>query len=219
MDKLVITLEKGAPTVVADLHERGLIETKRIELQEALRIFRESSDSPAVRSGLLPPDCVGFNVDQDGTWEVFLRRRAGYADITCEGEAYPHFPLPDMVFGFRFTLGQWVRSVSLAVPGKEPEADAPLYRYPFSNLYSNGTFCLGNNLLPCCKSLTQLPQIMELVLALPNNQDFYRKENNRKNLSQTELYQYLKDKTPEIYMKEILVPSKGTLGDFLAKEK
>lgn len=219
VEKAIVTIENGSSNVSVALHDRAAVTTKQVRADQLIRLIAESTDTPGVQSGLLPPNCIGLNLSNSLDWTVFLHRPAGYADVTYK-TAYSHFPLPDLIFRFQFRLGERVRSAAVVVTGSGPlQADSPLYWYPFSNLYRNNTFCLGNNLLPRCKQMAQLPQVMEFVLSLPNNDDFFLRENNRKRLPQDELYAYLDGKEPEIYGKEILVPRKGSLRDFLSEEE
>ncbi len=218
--KAVLTIEAENPNFQAVCYgQDGLVTTKQLALSQLYDVLSDSVERSDIQSGLLPPHCIGVNIGNTGRWTVFLHRPAGYADITYHDQLYQRFPLPDLVFRFRFTLGERVREAALAVVGSgELQDSSPLYCYPFSNLYPNQTLCLGNTLLPRCSLLSQLPQIMEFILSLPNNDDLYIQRNNRRNLPQERLYEFLAGKTPEIYESEILTPRGRTLGEFLKEE-
>ena len=51
---------------------------------------------------------------------------------------------------------------------------------------------------------------------MPNNNDYFRTQNNKKNMELRELFEHLKDKTPEYYYSDVLLPMENkTLNDFI----
>ncbi len=70
--------------------------------------------------------------------------------------------------------------------------------------------------MPQCASLHTLASVPHLILSMPNNDDYFRQEYNQKNMVLRELFEHLKDKTPEYYYSGILLPMEGVaLKDFL----
>jgi hypothetical protein len=89
-----------------------------------------------------------------------------------------------------------------------------MYEYPFSNV--SGTWlCIGNNPLPICKSLHTLSSLPYHILSLDNNNDHFRAANNKPGLEMRDLLELLRDKPPEYYYTDILIPNKLILGDFI----
>ena len=52
-------------------------------------------------------------------------------------------------------------------------------------------------------------------MAVPFGDDYYRPEQTRLTLSARELFEHLKDKTPDYYYSHVLIPSGKTLSDFI----
>lgn len=90
-----------------------------------------------------------------------------------------------------------------------------MFYYPFSNVYTSGRVCTGNNVLPRYKKLTSLKYFPRYLLGVPDNDDYYDKQHNRLELPHGELLEHLKDKEPGYYYSDILVPNGKTLADFI----
>ena len=52
-------------------------------------------------------------------------------------------------------------------------------------------------------------------MSMPNNNDHYRNERTRLGLEYRELLETLKDKTPEYYYSDVLIPSGKTISNFI----
>lgn len=90
-----------------------------------------------------------------------------------------------------------------------------MFFYPFSNVHPDGKVCTGNNVLPRYKKLTAMKNFPRYLLGLPDNDDMFSREKNKKQLSHEELLEHLKDKDPAYYYTDILVPNGRTLGEFI----
>ncbi len=55
------------------------------------------------------------------------------------------------------------------------------------------------------------------LLSIPNNMHYYSSSNNKLGLEYRELMEHLKDKDPEYYYSDILIPKKETLGEFIQR--
>ncbi len=91
-----------------------------------------------------------------------------------------------------------------------------MFVYPFGNV--NGThLCTGKNVLPKCQSLHTLGSVPYYILSMDNNNDYFKKANNKPGLEMRGLLELLKDKPAEYYYSHILIPSGSTLGDFISE--
>jgi hypothetical protein len=149
--------------------------------------------------------------------EVVLQHAALYADVTYYNTLFEHFPLPRMVFAFVLdTMGRTISHRLAVVADEKPVPATKLFEYPFSNLYSNTGICIGaGNDMPVHKSLRSLAALPNHILTLPNNDHNFTRAHNRLNLGYRDLLEQLKDKTPEYYYENVLVPRNFTLQDFI----
>lgn len=65
------------------------------------------------------------------------------------------------------------------------------------------------------KSPHQLRGIMHLIMSMPNNNDHYSPNNSKLGLEYRHLLETLKDKSPDFYYSDVLIPSGKTLNDFI----
>lgn len=90
-----------------------------------------------------------------------------------------------------------------------------MYIYPFSNVSkSNFSVCTGQNSLPEIKQPYSLTNMPDYILSLPDNDDHFNSSDNKLNLGHRELMEHLRDKPPEYYYTDVLIPSGKTLKDF-----
>lgn len=214
--KILISSQRGE-IVVESLTMDGIIVRKNVSPEHlASCINRSHVDADVHGSGLLPPNCIGTTMV--GTHQFyFLATSLTHVELTYQQTTYPDFPIPRMVFGFCYEpLDQKVRRTCVCVvPEGRLTNDTKLYDYPFSNVGGNGSICLGNNALPLYKHPEQLSTLPNYILQMPNNNDHYSKYQNRLNLEYRDLLEYMKDKSPADYYRDILVESGKTLGQFL----
>lgn len=90
-----------------------------------------------------------------------------------------------------------------------------MFFYPFSNVHPDGKVCTGNNVLPRYKKLSAMKNFPRYLLGLPDNDDMFSRDKNKKQLNHQELLEHLKDKDPAYYYTDILVPNGRTLGEFI----
>lgn len=69
--------------------------------------------------------------------------------------------------------------------------------------------------MPKYDKLHTLSTLPQYILGMPNNDDYFSETDNRLGYSQAQLMQYLKDKEPEFYYTDVLMPNGKTLQDFL----
>lgn len=95
------------------------------------------------------------------------------------------------------------------------EYEAIMYHYPFSNVDSSGSLCIGANTLPKYKELRKAAGLPALLLSIPNNFDRFDPSDNQLGLDYRDLMQHLKDKEPAYYYTDILIPNGQTLAHFI----
>ena len=166
-------------------------------------------------SGFLPENCLHVSMNSLERhfilWNPELR-----ADIIYTDMKYPDFPLPRLIFGVRMLEDGKVAECSIGVVADEkPSPETPMFYYPFSNVYSDGRVCSGNNILPRYKKLAALRHFPRYLLELPDNDDMYDPTKNKLGLGHRELLEHLKDKDPAYYYSDILIPNGMTLDAFI----
>lgn len=188
-------------------------EISPLELYFAVNNSYTSKDY--LSSGFLPENCIHVSMNsvekQFVLWNPELR-----ADIAYMNVEYPDFPIPRLVFGVRMLDGGKVAECSIGVVADEkPSPGTLMYHYPFSNVYSNGKVCSGNNIMPRYRKQTALRNFPRYLLGLPDNDDMYDSSKNQLGLGHRELLEHLKDKEPAYYYSDILIPNGKTLDDFI----
>lgn len=197
--------------------ENDITHVKDIRPEDLMNCMCRSAEW-RISSGLLPEGCIAYSEFENGDKCVTLLCRQERADITYYQTVYEEFPLPQLVFGFRITAEGRIRVSRLGVTERNVrlKPSSQMYHYPFSNV-SKFNLCTGNNVMPQCASLHTLASVPHLILSMPNNNDYFCQNHNQKEMGLRELFEHLKDKTPEYYYSDILLPMKGvTLGDFLS---
>ena len=215
MSEVIIRIRADGTVAVEDIKD-GVKGFKEITPDSLLKCINSSLLRGVVSSGLLPKGCLSFTAHDNGIRNVVILHPETRADITYYGSPYPDFPLPKLVFGFSVTRENRISQSRLGVVGNEGnlKPTTPMFVYPFSNV-SGTHLCTGNNVLPKCESLHTLGSVPYYILGMDNNNDHYRATNNKQGLEMRDLLELLKDKTPEYYYSDILIPSRSTLGEFI----
>lgn len=215
MSELVIRIGEDEKVMIEET-ENGVKQVKFILMEDLTRCISQSVELK-ISSGLLPNGCISYSENASGGKYVAMLYQGEKADISYYQTEYPDFPLPRLVFGFHIAENGRICSVKLGIVENSAllKPSTQMYRYPFSNV-SRFSLCTGNNAMPRCKSLHALASIPRFILLMPNNNDYFRPENNQKHMELRQLFEHLKDKTPEYYYSDILVPMEGvTLKDFI----
>jgi hypothetical protein len=206
--------EDGYITVEED--NGGIKSFKPITADSFLNCIAHSLSRGGITSGLLPKGCLSYTEFEDGGKRVCLAHQETHADVSYFNTVYQHFPLPRLVFGFMVNKDGRITGCDMGVAERTDllKPATLMYRYPFSNV--NGfRLCTGNNTLPKCESLHTLASLPYFILSMGNNNDHFKASNNKQNLEMRDLFELLKDKSPELYYSDILIPSKATLYDFI----
>lgn len=191
--------------------------TKVIDVDTLLDCIRKSLLTEEVQSGLLPENVLSVNIDsKTNARYVVVEFPLDRTDITYMKTVYTDFPIPRIVFGFKLEGNGRIDKINMGVIGLgKLKPDMPMYFYPFSNV-NFFKLCVGVNELPHIESLHQLSGLPYYILSMPDNDDYFKTENNRLKANHRDLLEHLKDKDRQYYYDNILVqmPSK-TLKDFL----
>ncbi len=214
----IIRITPDRPEIVIEQVENGVIARKQVTPESLARCFLQSRfDSDAHPTGLLPEGCIAATMEKDST-TYFIRCAELNADFTYFGTEYPNFPIPRLVFAFRYLRDtQKVAGCRLCVVKDEIlTPDTPTFYYPFSNVSSgNGGICIGNNALPVYKDPSRLSTLPGYILRMPNNNDHFSRDCNREKLEYRDLLEQMKDKTSASYYADVLVPDGKTLKNFI----
>ena len=215
MTETIIRIREDGNIVLEELKD-GVTSFKPITADSLLVCLNRSILRGTVSSGLLPRNCLSFTSHDNGMREVVILHPENRADINYFGTEYRNFPIMRCVFGFNISNEGKVSNCRLGVIADEkPRPTTSMFVYPFGNV--NGfNLCIGNNPLPQIKSLHTMESLTYLLISLPNNNDNFNLYKNKLGLEQRELLEFMKDKTPETYYSDILVPCESTLGDFIS---
>lgn len=213
--EVVLRINPLTDVIKLETVENGIHACKQISYDTMIDSIRGSLQQDVVHSGLLPTGCISYQEGTQGVYFISILHGERYADVDYMGTIYPHFPLPRLVFKFEHLKGHRIRQCWMGAVGEGMlTPDSPMYVYPFSNV--NGfRLCTGNNVLPKCEQLYTLGSVPYYILGMPNNNDYFHLENNKAGLQQRDLMELLKDKDPDYYYSNILLPKRETLVDFI----
>lgn len=214
--ELLLRINPMTNTIQAEICQKGIRRCKQVSYDTLVESIKGSLEKEVVSSGLLPVGCISFSAGAKGLHTTAILHPERRADISYGGTEYKDFPLPRLVFKFEHQQGMRVRRCWMGVVGEgmlTPET--PMYRYPFSNVSSGYSLCTGSNVLPVCKSLHTLGSLPYYILSMPNNNDHFSPSHNKPKLEMRDLLEVLKDKDPDFYYTDILIPDKNTLNDFI----
>ena len=208
-----------AEVEVEQRSKKGVVSRKSISPESLSNcILTSRGDDESHPTGLLPEGCIAVVMEKKYVY-YYIRYPELYADFSYYETEYRGFPIPRLVFCFKYLpQDHKVAGVSLCVVKDERlTLDPPTYRYPFSNVHGNLSVCLGNNALPVYKDPARLHTLAAYILRMPNNNDLYSDQNNRLHAGFRDLLEQMKDKTPSHYYTDVLVGNGQTLQDFLTR--
>lgn len=215
MKETVIRISDDGQVTVEE-YKDGVKSYKAITPESLLECINQSVLRGMIFSGLLPKGCLSFVAHDNGEREICLIHPENRADISYYGTEYKDFPLPKLVFGFTLTKEGRVGSCRLGIVANVDtlKPDTLMYYYPFSNV-SGYRLCTGNNVFPVCKSLHTCGSLPYYILSMPNNNDHFDSANNKRGLEMRDLLEAIKDKSPDFYYSDILIPNGDTLSNFI----
>lgn len=213
----ILRISPSRAEIFVEQEKNGIVARKSIAPDTLAQCFLTSRYNDEIHTtGFLPEGCIAATITPKCTW-YFLRYPDLYADISYFGTEYPHFPIPRLVFGFKYiTSTKKVGASYLCVVKDERlTLSTPLFVYPFSNVSYEGSICLGNNALPAYKNPARLHTLAAHILRLPNNNDQFSSNNNKLHLEYRDLLEQLKGKEPSSYYSDVLKEKNQTLKDFM----
>jgi len=216
-DTIIRIASERAEVIVEQTKKGGIIARKNISPDTLGACFLTSRYDDEVHStGFLPENCIAMAMTVRHYY-YYIRYPELYADLTYFGTEYLHFPLPRLVFGFKYLPeeGKVTECRVCVVPNERLGKGTKLYSYPFSNVNSTGDICMGNNALPVYKDPARLSGLPGYILRIPNNNDRYSSGNNRLHWELRELLEQMKDKPASYYYTDVLVESGHSLKDFM----
>lgn len=218
-DELVLRISPSCAEAIVEMHEGGTISRKTIAADSLADCFLSSRyDDERHPSGLLPEGCIGVTMAPKYTY-YYIRYPDLQVDFSYFGTQYPLFPIPRLVFCFKYMPREKkVAECYVCVPKDERlTADTPLYHYPFSNVHHNLSICTGNNALPVYKEPSRLHTLASYLLRLPNNNDLYVRDHNKLHAEFRDLLEQMKGKDPSLYYTDVLIESGQTLKQFMER--
>lgn len=201
--------------LVVDDHRGKAVKHKVISLNSFCKLVKNSIELTDVRTGILPEGCVAYRESPNGSKFVALELENDRMDLTYEKTVYSDFPVPRLLYGFFLNASGKIESVHVAVADMGMlRENTRLYKYPFSNV-AGFSLCIGQNSMPKINSLRQLGGVPHYIFSMPDNNDRYSPDRTKLNLEYRTLLETLRDKTPEYYYTDVLIPSGKTLADFI----
>lgn len=216
---MILRISPESAAVVVEQEVKGVMSRKTIKADALADCFLSSRyDDESYATGLLPEGCIGVTMTPKFTY-YFIRYPELRVDFSYFGTEYPNFPIPRLVFCFKYMPREKKVAESYICVTKDERLtlDTPLFRYPFSNVRSDKSICTGNNALPIYKDPARLHTLAAYLLRLPNNNDLYSQENNKLHAEFRDLLEQMKGKEPSLYYTDVLVESGETLKKFMER--
>ena len=214
-DEMIIRIKANSDVTVEEIKD-GVKSFKTIAPDSFLDCINKSLLRGGVASGLLPKGCLSFTAHDNGHRIITMLHEPDRADISYMDTQYKNFPLPRLVFGFSVSDEGRVSNCRLGVVDNDEmvKPETTMYHYPFSNV-SGFHLCTGNNTFPKCESLHTLASLPYYIIAMPNNNDHFHPSNNKLGLEMRDLLEMMKDKKPDVYYSDVLIPNDAVLNDFI----
>ena len=215
IQEMILHLIPLNPHIKAEIIEEDARRNiKYIQSDDLVRTMWTNAHPSPLHSGLLPSNCIALTAKKE-QWTATLVSDFDYCTVSYHNTKYEHFPVPRILLtcqmGDKGKLS--VSRLAIAEQGIL-KPDTRLFICPFPNV-NDFSLCTGSNLFTGYDSLWKLRTLVHRVMALPFGDDYYDSKHTRLRLSARELFDHLKDKTPDYYYGHVLLPSDKTLSDFL----
>ena len=153
---MIIRINSERAEIEVEQHSKtGVVTRKNISPQSLSNcILTSRYDDESHPTGLLPEGCIAVVMERKFVY-YFIRYPELYADFSYYETEYLEFPIPRLVFCFKYLPHEKkVVEASLCVVKDERlTPDTLTYRYPFSNVHGNLSVCLGTT--PCRSTRTR----------------------------------------------------------------
>lgn len=122
----------------------------------------------------LPKNCIYYK--KHGSKELFvLEKKAHRRNVTYYGKVFQDVGFPKLLFGY--VLDHKYNSIKTSIVAVKNDlfikSETEIFRYPFSNVYSNTECCWGTCTFPKLDHPYQLSGFPELYLSQEDNGDLY----------------------------------------------
>lgn len=173
----------------------GSVLTKTLAPEDYLRLIQNNCTvkTEYIHLGKLPKGYVDGAVAADDTFKVLLKVPASKRLLVHTSGHY-EIPFPDLIFYFEVNKGTLKEKYVYALKGKI------LYHYPFGNVSTNGSICMGN--ISCKElSLATADEAIDSFFSGVTNNDYY----------------YPKEKVTVSYSQQVLLDKLSRLEEFPAR--
>ncbi len=164
---------------------RGVLESlSRIQDSEVKEFFRGIAAEfvrkvKTVCTPILPKGTVLYQEESDGTKIVVLERERARRDVIFHNTPYSQVGHPKLLFAFLVKQDMIWACQIVVVKDVSIKPKTKLYRYPFSNVYSDNRACWPELTNIKIKSLFELQNLPDLFFNSPANNHLFEGENLR----------------------------------------
>lgn len=201
----VLSTESANASVV--IEQNGKEVKKTISINDYRRICSElnvAEGQKVRRVGELPAGFYDGGVNED-VYEAIIKLPGGKRPLFYHAKEY-FLPFPDVVFYFKAT------STSGNVTSSKVwflDREEKLFKYPYGNVYQDGSICWGGNVLPRIRCLKDFEKLVTLFFSAATNEHLYKEtealiDGKKVVLMQRELIDYVSKK--EDFPMDLLVP-------------
>lgn len=227
MSKLVIEIENNNLCKAITIDEHNIKTNRYIEYSRLIELLiaaqkevEKDSSTNYELSDILPGDNIISTIQVknlpgiNSKWYILLREKTYHdMELRLRGKVYnfKNVGLPRILFAIKVCNNKCVNFKIFCV--KEKDAfitnETKLYKYPFSNVFHDGSVCLGNNSISSfqLKSINNIILIPEMFLSMPNSDHAY---SNKKPYN--EFLEELQDKKFDDNLLECYSPNRNYIG-------
>ncbi|MBU5262037.1 hypothetical protein [Bacillus atrophaeus] len=221
--KAVITLEDTLPAKV-EIERSGAKRTIYVNMQDLANQIASSvkmdevEDRPLVpevvlTSPSLPTNTVKYAKLSDDTDLLFMTYPESSVDVTYHNTVFNDVPFPNLVFCFGVTNNRFSKLMLMTYKDRFLREDTQLYRFPFSNVFSDGKMCYyDNNII---HDLVQLQSFPYNWTKQPFNDHLFQQGNN--NLLDQPLRELFEQSQSQKFNYDMLLPMGMTFADWTNK--
>lgn len=210
MEMVIRWRDDNFPTVTR-IDDGGGEITKLIKPDDLFKLMNMSLVTPRLEflsSPILPENCLRYGEAPDGFKKVMIKVPEQNHYMWLRDERMEDVAFPSLIFVFALRETTVVGKFVAAVKEDYILGDTPLFRYPYSNVFNDGSCCWSG--LPQITDIRQLGTLPELFFASPDTEHNYEKANSSGLVIRELLEKYRGKRFP----KEFLVPLGLTVDQF-----
>lgn len=178
MEVKIFFKEKMLPFVNVEILQNGILNRKKISIEQLLDIMNNVTTDNYLLTNELPSNYInGYLANNcSGKIAVFVEEQIQRFSFENQADAVM-IPYPNLIFFFYIEKGILKSSRVFAVKEKKKRhitENTLLYHYPFGNVYSSdGSICWGRNLLRKIKNFREVEEFIHIFITSPTNTDLY----------------------------------------------